>query len=278
VEYDQWVYSCGTLPENLQSWNAINLEDEDQSNILWQHLSHTMVTVDFFVNHFVFPKEAKEFEKKLVTSGWDIPLDNSLKRIGNEPTKFAKSFMSRVYDSVPLTTGFSGTNDNRSLLPLPIQQRDLSNLAHTNAEVLTFLLQGRNRKYVCPRNKAGKRPSEPELLAQIADQRPRIRVILDAGAQVLEMSNQDLVKLWLKLDRTSPAAVYFDEGDHLMVQHQDGRTESLSASPYVDDLGACLVYLDEAHTRGTDLKLPLQARAALTIGPGQTKDHTVQGQ
>jgi hypothetical protein len=39
----------------------------------------------------------------------------------------------------------------------------------------------------------------------------------------------------------------------------------------------CLVYLDEAHTRGTDLKLPLDARGALTLALHQTKDHTVQG-
>jgi hypothetical protein len=49
------------------------------------------------------------------------------------------------------------------------------------------------------------------------------------------------------------------------------------ASPYADDLSKCLVYLDEAHTRGTDLKFPLNARGALTVGQGQSKDHTVQG-
>lgn len=35
-------------------------------------------------------------------------------------------------------------------------------------------------------------------------------------------------------------------------------------------------FLDEAHTRGTDLKMGIQARGALTLGIGQTKDHTVQ--
>jgi hypothetical protein len=49
------------------------------------------------------------------------------------------------------------------------------------------------------------------------------------------------------------------------------------ASTFADDLSECLVYLDEAHTRGTDLKLPPRAVGALTLGLGQTKDHTVQG-
>lgn len=52
----------------------------------------------------------------------------------------------------------------------------------------------------------------------------------------------------------------------------------LLASPFASDLKDCLVYIDEAHTRGTDLKLPLSAKGALTLGLGQTKDHTVQGE
>jgi hypothetical protein len=51
----------------------------------------------------------------------------------------------------------------------------------------------------------------------------------------------------------------------------------LLASIYAEDLGDCLVYLDQAHTRGTDLKISAYARGALTIGPNQTKDETVQG-
>lgn len=33
---------------------------------------------------------------------------------------------------------------------------------------------------------------------------------------------------------------------------------------------------DQAHTRGTDLKLPVTCRGGLTLGVGQTKDTTVQ--
>jgi len=35
--------------------------------------------------------------------------------------------------------------------------------------------------------------------------------------------------------------------------------------------------VSQAHTRGTDLKFPLNARGGLTVGQGQSKDHTVQG-
>ena len=38
-----------------------------------------------------------------------------------------------------------------------------------------------------------------------------------------------------------------------------------------------VVYLDDAHTRGTDLELPQGMRAAVTLGPKVTKDRLVQG-
>ena len=39
----------------------------------------------------------------------------------------------------------------------------------------------------------------------------------------------------------------------------------------------CLVYFDEAYTRGTDLKLSTKYRAAVILGPNLTKDRLVQG-
>lgn len=102
-------------------------------------------------------------------------------------------------------------------------------------------------------------------------------MLLDAGAQILELDNYNLVKTWLIIDREAKAAVYFDKEDKARVLYQDGRSQPLVGSHYQDNLDKCLVYLDEAHTRGTDLKIPATTVAALTLGPGQTKDHTVQG-
>jgi len=51
--------------------------------------------------------------------------------------------------------------------------------------------------------------------------------------------------------------------------------ESLMISPFAKQMDQCLVFLDEAHTRGTDLKLPTSYRAAVTLGPDLTKDRLV---
>jgi hypothetical protein len=65
---------------------------------------------DYFLAHVVFPKEIKEFPHKLSASGWDIG------QIKTHPT-----------------TGFSGTNDFRKVLPLSVEHLDLQEQKHTNA-------------------------------------------------------------------------------------------------------------------------------------------------
>ncbi|KAI9771414.1 MAG: hypothetical protein M1839_002804 [Geoglossum umbratile] len=255
-EYDRWTNSSGGLPDSLRQWNAINVDDETQLAEIWQHVRYNMSVVDYFLNNFVFPKHAKQFHMKLQASGWDIPLFL--------PGGPASS----------ITTGFSGTNDNKTMMPLTIKQEDLAGLSHTNAEVLTYLLQPRNRQYVLAASDFGKRLSERDLLQQLCCM--GIRILIDAGAQILEMNNYNLAKEWLAIDHEAPAAVYFDTGNKPIVLYSNGHTVPLLASPFAVNLGSCLVYLDEAHTRGTDLMMEPSARGALTLGLGQTKDHTVQ--
>jgi hypothetical protein len=61
-----------------------------------------------------------------------------------------------------------------------------------------------------------------------------------------------------------------------LIQTRDGSAQSFVDSPYANRLDQCLVYLDEAHTRGTDLRLP-DGQAVVTLGPKLTKDKLVQG-
>ncbi|PHH88721.1 hypothetical protein CDD83_7169 [Cordyceps sp. RAO-2017] len=256
-EYDAWTAECHSLPEALRHWNLINVDDQGQVDDLWGHLRLSRHVLDHYMNHFVFPRFAKQFGVKLQSSGWDIPL-------------FA------LDDSRPCarTTGFSGTNDNRRLLPLTIQQLDLPNLNQTSAEVLTYLLQKRSRECMILTER-GKRLTEEELLRSLT--RNRIRILIDAGAYILEMDNKTLVEHWLRIDSDAAGGVYFAEDNRAWFLYQGGKQiVPLLATPFAENLEGCLVYLDEAHTRGTDLKLPRDARGALTLALGQTKDHTVQ--
>ncbi|KAK1915354.1 hypothetical protein P3342_003163 [Pyrenophora teres f. teres] len=119
---------------NLLSWYYSGLGDEglidvlshvlrsDQATIhyddfLFPGLRYSRKVVDYFLSYLVFPKQLKQFPKKLSASGWDLAVQKA------HPT-----------------TGFSGTNDTRHMLPLSIEQLDLPTQHHTNAQVLSYLL------------------------------------------------------------------------------------------------------------------------------------------
>ncbi|EFX03783.1 hypothetical protein CMQ_711 [Grosmannia clavigera kw1407] len=262
-EYERWTAGAVGLPSELQHWNMINVDDSAQVQKLGGYLRWTRPVIDHYLNTFVFPLHSRQFSVKLQGSAWDLPL----------------------FRAGTATTGFSGTNDNKMMLPLTIKQEDLPSLRQTNAEVLTYLLKPRNRNYRCM-GTGTQRWREEDLLASLVKE--RIHVLIDAGAYILEKDNESLAREWLDKDihrnrqryedDDYNAAVFFSADNRAWVLSRDATAEKmpLLASPFVDQLDKCLVYFDEAHTRGVDLLLPPKSRGALTLALGQTKDHTVQ--
>jgi hypothetical protein len=273
IQYEKWFPKGIDVPKELDDYAAINAEDMRQLGELYQVVRYSASLMDFYLNNFVFPKYAKTFSLKLQASGWNL-------------------FPSCQDNKGPRVTGFSGTNDSRHQLPLLVQQQDLPQLAHTNAEVPYYLLAPRNQSYVRMTFANGARWTETDMINNLAStymhipnnghysngscQGGRVRILIDAGAQVLEHSNKDFAKAWLDADHEAAAAVYFDNDHRVWVLYRTGRRIPLVASPFVDDLDRCVVYLDESHCRGTDIKFPPNARAALTLGQHLTKDTLVQ--
>ena len=257
VEYERWVQDAPELPASSRQLRGINLKDSVQcSQVVFPALRLAKGAIDFYLSNIVFPKEMKEFPKKLSSSGWDI-----------------------AREKVHPTTGFSGTNDSRYILPLSVIQCDLPKQVHTNALVLDHLLRPENsfkRVTVEPRSEIFNAES---LLQLVIHSEPPVRVILDVGAQVLEWTNEQVAHEWLARVPVleAQAVIFFNDDNDLFVLDRDGNTESLMMSPFAKQMDQCLVYLDEAHTRGTDLKLPTNYRAAVTLGPDLTKDRLVQG-
>ena len=256
MEYDEWVRSGNDIPVSLRQINGVNTDDETQVENLVKLFSGNTKVIDFYLSQVVFPRAAKEFPHKLSTSAWDL-----------------------VEAKSNVTTGFSGTNDNRYLLPTSITQDDPLSQLSTNALVLQYLLQPENNYYECTEGKDGERGSAEAFLQQLISYDPEIRVLLDVGAQMLELQNKELAQQWLTLTPGHiSAAIFFNESDHLTVLTRDGTTEPFTSSPFNRQLDKCIVYLDDAHTRGTDLKLPRETRAAVTLGPKVTKDRLLQGE
>ncbi|KAL1666071.1 hypothetical protein GGF50DRAFT_99825 [Schizophyllum commune] len=250
LRYNDWIRDLD-LPPSLQTLKGINLKDANQRcSVVYPSLRRVKSVVDFYLSECVFPKEARQFEHKLTTNPWDLA-----RRKGRP------------------TSGFSGTNDNKYLLPTSIVQEDIPSQLHTNALVLDHVLRPENRTVLC------KDCDAVGIIAEVVTCTPAVSVILDVGAQVLELENEDMARRWLEKDArpSIEAAIYFGVDDELYVRTRDGRVEELRRSFYRDQLGKTLVYLDEAHTRGTDLKLPEGTRALVTLGPKLTKDKLMQG-
>ncbi|KAG1816742.1 uncharacterized protein BJ212DRAFT_1576933 [Suillus subaureus] len=250
LEYESWVLGLQSVPESLRHLSGINTESAEQLRDLQQLFEFNKAVIDFYLSRVVFPKEAKGFPSKLTCSGWDL-----------------------AQEKRHLTTGFSGTNDNRYLLPSSMVQHDLDYQRSTNARVLAFLLRPENNYYTCipPGQKVS------HFIDTLITQTPEVRVLLDVGAQMLELKNQELAEEWLRAKRDAQAAVFVNDDDEIVVVSRDGTVEPLVSSPFAQQLDQCVIYLDDAHTRGTDVKLPSGFRAAVTLGPKVTKDRLTQG-
>ena len=253
-EYERWIDGVFNLPPQFRQLTGVNLSNVIQcTGHLFPILRFSKDAVDYYMSQIVFPVEMKQFPEKLSLSGWNIACEK------RHPT-----------------TGFSGTNDSRYVLPLSIIQSDLPPQSHTNASVLGCLLQPENSfKHIVQESASGS--LDADLLQTVIESEPAVRVILDVGAQVLEWTNEEVAKRWLSRVSEAQAVVFFNNDNQLSVLNHTGMIESLMASPFAKQMDQCLVYLDESHTRGTDLKLPTNYRAAVTLGPNLTKDRLVQG-
>ena len=252
--YAEWIdqEEESNLSHGLKQWKGVNLKDDErETRHLCRILRCNFLVVDYFLNHFVFPREGKQFPHRLVSSAWDL----------SAPTR------------TKMITGFSGTNDTQLLLPTHISQCDLPQLQKTDALVLDHLLQTENEQYRCLSMKT----SSETILREMVNDHPTINVILDVGALLIDGTNREIALQWLQLTNKSHIdyAIYF-EFDCLLVCDRQGHHHSFLSSPASERLDRCVVYLDEAHTRGTDFKFPHGFRAAVTLGNGLTKDRFVQ--
>lgn len=249
--YTKWIDG---IPNDLHiqsiiSYTGVNLDDSDHRGHLFTLLQYNMNVIDFWLSNVVFPQELKIFEKKLMCTAWDLC---------NE------QFTHRV-------TGFSGTNDTKNILPISIAQNDLKELESTNEDMRTILLDSKNSVY---EHQDGSNLCGKEILNKLVEL--KICVLLDSGALMLELNNKQVAEEWLKLAPHHDAAIYFDEFNTLQTIDRNNIVVEFDYSVYREDLSKCVVYLDDAHTRGTDLKFPTDWQACVTLSGDITRDKTVQ--
>ncbi|KAM3489888.1 hypothetical protein MY3957_006831 [Beauveria namnaoensis] len=252
--YGLW-FKNSRMPVQLQILKAVNLQDDKQFHeLFFPNIRYSIKAINHFLSRLVFPTELGAFSQHMAASGWDLA----------EVTAHS-------------TTGFSGTTDLCELLPLDMKQLNLPTQAHTNALVLNTILSTENT-VLSVHAELEKRSFDGSDLIDHVIKDGQIRVILDVGAQVIKLSNRQVAERWLQQTQDSAikAVVFCDDTDVLSVMDRSGTALPLKASIYANKLDSCAVFLDEAHTRGTDLRLPSNYKAAVTLGPGLTKDRLAQ--
>ncbi|EJT72145.1 hypothetical protein GGTG_09012 [Gaeumannomyces tritici R3-111a-1] len=289
-EYLSWVRAApDNIPHEFHRLSALDLGDRGRcAAAAFPHLRHLKPAIDYYLGNVLFTREMHDFSQKLSGSAWSLVAGGAQRLPGGGA-------------ALATTTGFSGTHDAGYLLPLGIKTLDLKTQRHTDALVLGRLLRPENKvRDLAPSSDtdtdtdadtafffspddvaAGPDPSSRAramglVNCIIAASQPPVRVIIDAGAQIIELDNAEIARGWLARDKTADAAVFFDSHGDLRVVARGGATEPFLTSSYAMNMAPCLVFLDEAHARGTDLALPDDYRAAVTLGPALTKDKLVQ--
>lgn len=239
LECTYWVEKAGDiLPLALRKLQGINLADAAQCREVHRLLQRNMRAVNYWLANFVLPHQTKQFPEKIETSACDLA-----------------SFVDRKY---PLA-GASGTNDTRNFLPIETTQIILPELFSTNAQVVLNILRANDNNNDAVMSLGSGPPTSLDVLDKVIT--CAAKVLLDPGAIMRDLTNREVAHEWLKRDGSAEGVLFFEDNrKHMLDRH--GRCLELLKSPLRERLAHCRVYLDDSHTRGTDIKLPRPMHAA----------------
>eukprot|EP00854_Cymbomonas_tetramitiformis_P005609 gene5609-6794_t len=219
--YRQWVSGAPrSATEGLESYEAVNLKDDTlfRTKIYPAFRRHVCV-INFWLFKTVYPSEAKQFPHTITYGTWELcPAQTQLVQA--------------------VTTGFSGTDDQQFVLPLTIRQRNLPELWHTGGAQLRCVAMPENDNYFAL---DGDNSAE-ELLERITAgdflrKYPKLNVVLDPGALILQFSNAEFARRWLERRPDMQAAVFYDQSNvQRVLTREPGPATELGVSCYAEDL------------------------------------------
>ncbi|CAB9516872.1 Protein of unknown function (DUF3645) [Seminavis robusta] len=230
----------------------VDTENTAQIDLMYSYLGRSMKVVSFWMNNFVFPAETHVFPGRRVTSAWDlVSKGNSI--------------------------GFSGTDDNRLLLPRYVQQRKqaVAELRATNAKMIDCILQRtRSVQVILGDDNLEEWKSVLHKCMELGTQ-----ALLDVGGLMAGVTNGDAATFLAKI--LDPAefrgVVFFNRKFQCwcVLELKTGTNRSLQTSSV--QASECFAFYDESRCRGHDLKLRLDTCALVTLEPRLTKDRFLQG-
>ncbi|ETK90638.1 hypothetical protein L915_05632 [Phytophthora nicotianae] len=214
-----------------------------------------MGAINFFLNMCVFPRDTTQYSQCLSRTAWNLAAgDNNI--------------------------GLSGTNNNHRLLPLSVQQCEPNEplLVGTNGKMIDKILQVTQRyEVIRPISTRSPIPWQDVLLFAIDK---KTQALIDTGALLAGVSNLEAAQFLLDQNGFVFGGVtYYDsrmDFNCWMIAEKTRRVVMpLKKSSMLES--ETFVVFDEARSRGSDMKLPSNALAVLTLGPKLTKDKLMQG-
>jgi len=219
AEYQSWIDQNTkeeiSKNEITTDCNAINLGDSIQMKKLEKFFRFNTATINFWLNKFVFPKETRQFPFKLVSSAWDLAKDQS------EPMR-----------------GFSGTKDSCRLLPLKTKLSSLPQLESTDGDVLARVIAKENRRVL--ELSSDDSSHVIDFIVKLDDGGS---VLIDVGALMIGMTNEQVAKYWLQRSTSRFIAAAYFEGNEVMIVLRSGHKTLLNYSPLKQSLERVLIYM-----------------------------------
>jgi hypothetical protein len=255
----EWIRSVqnGAAPGDLPKFddpNKIDVNNAVQFDLVYENLRYCMETICFWTNSFVYPKDTSQFLSKRATSAWNV----------SDPGN---------------SVGFSGTDDNRFLLPLSIAHisPDEDHLQATNGEMVRRVLDCSQQVKLLEDNSAEHTPMW-QLVLNVSLSLG-VDALIDVAGLMAGSDNYE-VALFLadRFERESfRGVVYFDTERNAwhVYEVENRRQVPLDSSSFTES--ECYVYFDESRCRGSDMKLQTVAVALVTLDPKMTKDKFLQG-
>ena len=245
--YSEWIENIrkDVSPSILQSFDVFSKVDTDnasQFNLMYKFLKYSMDVISFWLNNFVCPDETAQFDSKRITSAWNLA------------------------DSSRRSNGFSGTDDNRFLLPFGVQQISPADnsLMATNAYMINCILDCTDKDLIILEDKES-RPLWESLLRSCL--LPGIHALIDVGGLMAGLPNEKAA-LFLSdigLSEGFRGIVYYDvlsQGWNVY-ERKEMRHLPLGQSSFQE--AECFVYFDESRCRGSDMKLKPMACGLVTL-------------
>ena len=260
--YRTWFELSSVIMESdhktsLDSVRKLDLSNSVLVSLLVNYFSFNIFTINFWLNSIIFPVGTVQFPHRLEATAWDI-----------------------AHNSQNKVAGFSGTNDERVIMPSSlkwIEQCNLS-LVATDGKMLQLLLKSDFEAIDVDESENRWKAILDIVVAKTQENgSTHTRAFIDAGALMAGATDNEEVALYLieRLGQNYKGIVYFDlVKNGWWVRDKYGRAWPKHSSPIHERDG--FVYFDESRTRGADMKLSINSRAVLTLGPQMCKDKLMQ--